>query len=551
MSRGRAMRLFAALATVALVASACGASAPPSPAGSTAPGSQAPSVAPSQGGATADTIRFLTVEPTQGLDPNIAAADASRTLMGMFFETLVDYDESGKLVGAIAESWSSSSDVKTWTFKLRKDAKFSDGSPVAAEDVKFSIDRMRQGDIMKGLLANIADVAITDPETITVTLSAPSRALPLALSRLGSAAILSKAAVSGKPDYFSKPTVTSGPYVLKDYTPKSKAVLEANPYYWHAGYPKTKTIDWIFFEDQNAFAAAIESGSADVAAVGYADAQRLTKDGKFPVKQADGLTPLFWGWNRTKAPFDNKLVRQAFAYAVDREGRQAACWFGTGASTYGNTLRPWDPNYVEINTYKMDRAAGLAKAGELLDQAGWKAGADGTRVATGVAGVADGTKFSVDVPYEGNWPAAECNTLLLQSTMKQVGVEIKPNKYDPAAFWGDVAKDKFTLYHGGAGASGADDLYLNWFRTGGALTALTTHLKDPAIDAKINAAVAAPDEATAKAIYGDLEKWQADELPMLVTGYQWQQFAFNPKASGYYSRPDGYNRWLINITIGQ
>ena len=95
----------------------------------------------------------------------------------------------------------------------------------------------------------------------------------------------------------------------------------------------------------------------------------------------------------------------------------------------------------------------------------------------------DGTKFSVQVPYEGNWPAAECNTLLLQSTMKQVGVDIQPQKYDPAPFWGDVSHDKFLMYHGGAGATNADDLYLNWFRTGGALTPLATHLKDLQIDA--------------------------------------------------------------------
>ena len=177
-------------------------------------------------------------------------------------------------------------------------------------------------------------------------------------------------------------------------------------------------------------------------------------------------------------------------------------------------------------------------------------GSGGFRVSTGVAGEPDGTKFSVQVPYEGNWPAAECNTLLLQSTMKGVGVDIQPQKYDPAAFWGDVAADKFIMYHGGAGSTGADDLYLNWFRTGGSLTALTTHLRDPAIDAKIDAAVAAPDAATAKKIYGELEQWQSDFLPMMVTGYQWLQIALSPKLQGYFQTPGGYTKWgVLNSTI--
>jgi peptide/nickel transport system substrate-binding protein len=503
----------------------------------------------------AGTIRMITVEPTQGLDPAIAATSASRGLMSLLYDGLVDYDETGALTGAIAESWEASDDVKTWTFHLRPGATFSDGSPITAADVVWSIDRMREGESLKGALSNVTSVEATDDATVAITLSAASRALPLALARGGNAAILSQAAVEANPDYFANPTVTSGPYLLESYTPKDRAILQANPSYWREGYPKTATIDYIFSEDQNSWAAAIESGAADVASIGYNDAQRLRDAGTIQVEQSDQLAPLFWGFNTKIPPFDNKLVRQAIAYAVDRQGRIDACWFGTGAVTYGNILRPWDPNFVEIDTYNdSDRAASLAKAGELLDQAGWVMGADGIRESKGVVAadgtaVADGTKLSVDVPYEGNWPAAECNTLLLQQTLKEVGIDIKPNKYDPAAFWGDVAADKFQMYHGGSAAVDADDLYLNWFRSGGAQTALTTHLNDPEIDAKIDAAVAATDAATAKSIYGELEAWQAEELPMVVTGYQWPQVALANGFEGYYSIPDSSFKWLANSVI--
>jgi peptide/nickel transport system substrate-binding protein len=553
------------LAALSLIASACGGSAVATPgatttgtpqatatgAGSTAtPGATggattAPAETATPAPPTGAVIRAINVEPTQGFDPNIAAADASRIPMSFMFDNLVDYDEQGDLTGAIAESWEPSNENKTWTFKLRQGAKFSDGSEITADDVKWSIDRMRQGEIMKGLLSNVTDVSIKDPSTIVVTLSAPSRALPLALSRHGSAAILSRKAVEGNPDYFAKPTATSGPYVLTELVPKSHAMFEANRNYWRAGYPRNAGIRYTFSEDQNAWAAAVESGSVDVANVGYADAQRLKQGGTIPVEQADLLTPLFWGWNVAKPPFDDKRVRQAVAYAVDRQGRIDACWFGTGAVTYGNILRPWDPYYTEINRYQTaSREEALQKAGELLDQAGWTMGADGIRAK-------GGEKFSLKVPYEGNWPAAECNTLLLQSTLKPLGIDIQPEKYDPAPFWGDVTADKFTMYHGGAGATGAEDLYLNWFRSGGALTPLTTHLENKEIDAKIDAAVSAPDEATAKAAFRELEEWQAEELPMLVTGFQWPQVAMNPKLQGYYSRPDGSLKWLLNATLAE
>jgi peptide/nickel transport system substrate-binding protein len=496
------------------------------------------------------TIRVITVEPTQGLDPAIGAADASRGPMGLMYDGLVDYDQEGALVGGLAESWESSEDLLSWTFTLRQGTSFSDGSPITAEDVKWSIDRMRESDIMAGLLSNVTDVSIADESTIVISLSAPSRALPLSLSRHGNNAILSQAAVEGDPDYFAMPHTTSGPYILVSYSPRDRAIFEANPHYWNEGFPRIPRLEYIFSEDQNAWAAAIESGAADVANVGYADAQRLREGGQIPVEQSDLLTPLFWGWNWKVPPFDSQAVRQAVAHAVDRQGRIDACWFGTGAVTYGNILRPWDPYYIEIATYDdSDREAALARASELLDSAGWVMGPDGIRVASGVEGMEDGTPFSVDVPYEGNWPAAQCNTLLLQSTLRQVGIDVRPNQYDPAPFWGDVAAEQFLMYHGGAGATGAEDLYLNWFRTGGALTALTTHLADPEIDAKIDAAVAAPDEETARAIFHELETWQSEWLPMLVVGYQWGQVALAPNVRGYYSRPDGSIRWIANATI--
>ena len=498
-----------------------------------------------------NVLRYITVEPTQGLDPAIAAADASRQPMSLIYEPLVDYDEAGNLVGHIAESWEASDDLLTWTFKLREGTQFSDGAAITAEDVLFSINRMREGESMGGLLANVADVSISDDGgSIVFSLSAPTNALPLNLSRRGNAAILSQDAVEAFEDYFALPGSTSGPYMLKSFTPKDRAIFVANPNYWLEGSPRTETIEYIFSEDQNSWAAAIESGAADIANVGYADAERLRAGGQVVVEQTDSLNPLFWGWDRTKAPFSDKRVRQAVAHAIDRQGRIDACWFGTGAVTYGNILRPWDPNYVENATYDdSDRDAALARSGELLDEAGWVLADGDVRVAQGVEGVEDGTPLSFEVPYEGNWPAAECATLLLQDTLADVGIDAIPDKYDPAPFWGDVAAGMHTMYHGGAGATNADDLYLNWFHSGGALTALTTHLEDAEIDAQIEAAVAASDAETAAQIYAELEQWQADELPMLVRGYQWTQTALGPGVDGYISRPDGAIRWLANVVV--
>jgi peptide/nickel transport system substrate-binding protein len=560
MNRNGATGIVAGIVVIALVSSACGSAASPAPgsqaagsqaAGSQSAGSQAPATAETPAGPAEGTIRWLGLEPQEGLDTSGAQGGSTRAQVSLIADNLVEYDQDGALTLGLAASFESTADLKTWTFHLRPDLKFSDGTPITAEDVKWSVERMRKGEALKNLLTAVTEVAVVDPATIKITTSTPARKLPNLLATNGSGGIFKEAAVEGNPSYWQLPTATSGPYIITARVPKDGATYEANPEYWRKGYPKTRNLKQIYSADQNSWAAAIESGTADAAAIGYADAQRLREAGTIQIVQDDAspFAPLLWGWARDKAPFDSKLVRQAFAYAFDRQGRMDACWFGTGDVTYGQILRPWDPMYTQIDTYKLDRAAALTKAGELLDQAGWKAGSDGMRVAQGVPGEADGTKFSVEVPYEFDWPAAECNTLLLQSTMKQVGVDIKPVKDGTGNFWTEVGEHKFTMYHGGNAAIDADDLYLNWFHSGGGSTAIMTNLNDPAIDAKIDAAVAA-DEATAKGIYAELENWQADELPLLVTGYQYAQIGLAKNVQGHFSGPQIGLKWLANVTIG-
>lgn len=506
--------------------------------------------APSDSDGSGTSLTILSPEPSQGFDPALAFADASRVPMAMIYETLVERDEEGTIVGSLASGWEISEDGLSYTFTLRDDSTFSDGSEITPEDVIFSLERAKSGDVLGGAMAVVNGVSAGSDREVVVSLSQPSSGLLTILATPGSAGILSKAAVEAAgDDYFISPTVTSGPWSLEEYIPKSHATFVANDGYYNV--PKIETIDYTFSEDAASHAAAIESGSADIAGIGYADAQRIKSEGSdIQVVEVDQLAPLFWGWDRTKAPFDNKLVRQAVAWAVDREGRLEACWFGTGAATFGNILRPWDAAYQEIDTYKSaDRAAAIETAGTLLDEAGWVLqDGSGVRVASGVAGVADGSPLAFSVPYEGNWPAAECHVQVLQQNLAEVGIEVTPQSYDAAAYWGDVSTGAFTMYHGGAGAIDAADLYFNWFTTDGSLTALTTHLSDGDIDAKVaEARAGTPEEA--RVIYQELEKWQADELPMLVVGYQWPQTALGPRVQGWTTRVDNDSRYLVAMSV--
>ena len=481
---------------------------------------------PTDGG----TLTLLESEQTGGLDPAEAFADASRSVIAMTFSTLVKQDPSGKLVGSLAQSWDALNNDAEYVFHIRSGAKFSDGADITAADVVFSIERMKTSKTLGNALKAVTSVTATDPSTVDIKLNGSARNLPQALSQPGWAVVVPQKEVSADPEFFTKPSVSSGPFVLTEYIPKDHMTFTRNQNYYEK--PHVATIKLTFSEDQTANAAAIQSGSADISYVNYSDAKKLKQSG-FGVFQTDALNLLFFGFDKTKAPFNDVRVRQAFAYADDRDGKQTACWYDTGAVSYGSLLRPWDPDYTEIDTYKLSRDDADAKAAALLDSAGWKLNSSGQRVATGVPGVADGTPLKLTVPYESNWSAAQCHTLVLQQSLKKVGVDITPQAYDPTTFYTQAGKGAFTMWHGGAGAQNADDLYANWFHTGGSLTAVTTQVSDPAIDKQIDEAGATTDLSQAKTIYGQLEQWQAQNVPMLVDGYQWAETAVGPRVHGF------------------
>lgn len=486
-------------------------------------------------GESGGTLKLISQSPTQGFDPVVAQTSASTELMNLFMGTLLQRDSAGEIVGQLAESWEVSEDGLTYTFVLR-DTNFSDGTPVTAADVKFSIDRSREGEVSKGSLALIDSVDATDEKTVAINVASPFPNLTTELAKPGTAGILKQAAVEGNDDYFTMPDATSGPFVLDEYVPNVSASLSRSEEYFEPA--KLDGLEITFDADTTAAAAALISGATDMAAVAYTDVEQLKTAG-VQVFAQDTLSPIYFGWDRTRPPFDDVKVRQAFAWAIDREGAEAACWSGTGAVTWGSLVRPWDPNYIELNNYAADsRDDALAEAAALLTEAGWVAGADGIRTAQGVAGMADGTPLEVSVPYENTWTAGACHVQVLQASLKEVGVTINPEATDRASYYQQAGNGDFQMFHAGNVAVNSFDIYQNWFTCDGAATNIATKLCDPEIDAKIAAAIVEPDPEIQRAAFAELEEWQAEFLPMLVDVYQFAQVGVSSKVQGFQPSTD-------------
>ena len=267
------------------------------------------------------------------LDPAISSEMSSHIYVMQIFSGLVKFDTQLKPVPDIAENWSISADGKTYTFNLRKDAKFHDGKQVTAADIKYSLERACNpdtnsqtastylGDIvgvqdaLQGKTSNLAGVKAIDDYTLDITIDAP-KAYFLSKLAYPTAFVVDKKNVESGANWWQKPNGT-GPYKLTKYSSDNLIVLEPNQYFY--GTKATATV--AFHILAGIPVSLYETGKLDVVEVSKEYIDRA-EDKAGPFADQLHIFPEFSlqyiGFNTSKPPFDDPLVRQAFCYAVDK-----------------------------------------------------------------------------------------------------------------------------------------------------------------------------------------------------------------------------------------
>ncbi len=538
------MRSIALSLLLIITLAAC---APTAPAGGT------PATGEASSAATGPRIlRIANAEPTQGTDPATAGTSASIRVLELMHDPLWDRDENFKPIPWLAESWEMLEDGKVWTFTLRQGLTFSDGSPISAEDVKASFEYLGTSELWSGRTSLIESIEVVDELTSKLTMTRP---VPELLDLPGATVqfhILSKAAIEAGADFNQPMQVYSGPYMLQEYVPKGQLTLVKNPNYWMEGFPKFDEIQWTFNEDPTAGVAAIESGVADVySPVPAKDVPRLRELPTVSIYEAKAASYVGFGFDRSRPPFDNASVRKAIALIIDPDEKTEVCWFGTGSSLYGGFIYDWQTDFFTgFEPYKeLSKEERIDQAKALLDEAGWVEGADGTRVASGVEGMDDGTAFAVDVPFEANWPASECHTQLLQNWGKEVGLQLNPNRYDPGAYWTDATGGKFQMWHAGIpGALYAPDSIYQLVHSTGTWNPYWFHGTDADLDAMLDEMVAATGDAK-KDLLDQINHKLSEEAYFVSDGSQNTLVLTNVEMTGFFVRSDDSNRALILADI--
>jgi peptide/nickel transport system substrate-binding protein len=280
----------------------------------------APAGAETRGG----TVNFGVGADIAGFDPiTVGAYDpATASASALIFNTLTRLDDNGKPASELALSWTASADFTTWTFKLRPDVKFQDGSPFNAAAVAFNFARMRNPDNhcrCAAYLTAIKTIEAADDLTVVYHLNAPQpNWAALIAPKTVTTVIHSPKAVEEMKEGYNRHPVGTGAFRLKSWAAGDKLVLERNPDYWDKDHVHLDEITVHPLPDAQARYASLQSGESDVIwddnADNIADAR---KNSNFTVREYAGSGAVVYAFNMRQPPFDDVRVRQAMRMAID------------------------------------------------------------------------------------------------------------------------------------------------------------------------------------------------------------------------------------------
>jgi len=324
---GRTPAVWTVVVAVAAVAALVGCEGPQ---GGAARASARP--VPVDGG----TLR-LAMEAPLTLDPSLSGSVYESLPVNQIFDGLVEIDASLGIRPALAQTWEISDDGRVYTFHLRPDARFHDGQPVGAEDVRFTLERLLcpvRGQpsmaapylrIIEGAEAYVASeakrlsgVRVLDPRTVEIRLERPYPTFLEVLSVDGLNIVPRHVVEAIGNEEFARHPVGSGPFRLERWD-ADRLVLARNPEYF-LGFPHLDSVEIQFLRDGelDAGAGRFHAGDIDVLEPSNDELDRLTASGTAVLHRYQELSLSFLGFGTTMAPVDRVEVRQAIAHAIDR-----------------------------------------------------------------------------------------------------------------------------------------------------------------------------------------------------------------------------------------
>lgn len=378
------------------------------------------------------------------LNPFTATDFHAQVLCGLIFESLIERDnETLEPKPRIAESWEIAPDRMTYTFHLRKDAKFSDGRPLTADDVKFSFDTLMNpatnAPHLRNYYEDVAACETPDPYTVKFTCK---KVYFKHLFTLGELPVLPKH-IYATGDFNQHPNnrnpVGSGPYLFEKWDTGQQIVLVRNENYWREKPRIKKMVFKVITNSDAAFQELVQHGLDTMDPLSMTEELWTTRatEPKFEA-EFNKLTYLdsgyrYIGWNMRKPQLQDKRVRQAFTMLLDRETILRELMHGLGAVSSGPFFLDVPENDKGIQPWPFDPA----RAKTLLDEAGWKdTDGDGVRDK-------DGQSLQFELMFTSGVTVHEQVATVFQEELAAAGVKMNIRQLEFASLLQSVYEHSF------------------------------------------------------------------------------------------------------------
>ncbi len=458
-------------------------------------------------------------------DPAVLLSLADAYHARMVFEPLVDADDAMQPVPVLAESWETNADGSEWVFHVRQGVKFHDGSPLTADDVVYTFQRLLDpatGSPGAGELAGLEgeNFQAVDANTVKVTLASPIVELPSLLATKHGLVVKKGASTD---DLRFHPNGT-GAFSLATLTPgRLKTVFTAHLQYWRQGLPKSPCIELFGITEPVARVAAVQTGAADViTVVDPSTVPTLKADPNVTLTQAKGGSALTIGMFIDREPFTDLRVRQALKLVIDRQAMVDTALLGFGIPGNDNPILPTSPDAYRSDVIQRD----VAKAKALLAEAGYPDG------------------LSLDLQTSELYPGQMQVTQAYQQMAVEAGVKINLIVSPASEYWDNVwLKQPFAIS--------------NWGMRPTAIALAVAYRKDAKwnethwvrddYDALLDKAAQTVDAGARRKLYQEAQRMIAEEGGVIIPVFSATVAATRKGCSGYSPSADHNRPNFTNI----
>lgn len=478
-----------------------------------------------------DTLNIgISAEPAT-LDPHIQSGQATRLIKQQIYRGLMTYQKDSGIAPDVAASYTISDDNLTYTFVLR-DATFQDGSPVTAEDVKFSIDRVMDESVAATFgsdFRSVVDhVSAPDKKTVQIVLKKPCAPF-LEYLCLPEASIVSKAFCEAHHNDLSTAAMGCGPYAFDSWDHGLSISVSAYSG-WYGTPVQTQNLDFLFYPDETTRANALRTGEVDL--IDYVPAKEtiaFEKAGDADVEVS--VAPFMCLQINCKpgSPLADPRVRQAISYAINRDDVINTAFMGRGKPIFGfptiTGQNGYDGKYDHFFSYDPD------KAKKLLAEAGYPDG------------------FSCRLLASSTYAMHEQTAVCVQSSLAKVGIKAELELPDWATRIQRSNTGDYDLMVSGTAGNIVDmDWAANYYESGDVRMNSCPGFSDPQIDQLLDKGRTTLDEKQREQIYDQFRQRALELSPFVFINYREQVFATSKKVHGFQNLP-GILTYLSGLTL--